>query len=151
MSRCCTCTWVVTIEVACAQFRALSDQLYGTPAHHGQVRRAAVAQLRAHPDAYAPFVDSDWDAYLRDMARQGTWGDHLTLQVRPAQTTPATCNDRLSAPLQIRQTACMAPKNQNRVHKLPAHARAECVPTGISAAEGWAHVCRRWRTTSASG
>jgi thioesterase domain-containing protein len=78
----------VTIEVACAQFRALSDQLYGTPAHHSQVRRAAVAQLRAHPDAYAPFVDSDWGAYLRDMARQGTWGDHLTLQVRPAQTTP---------------------------------------------------------------
>ena len=39
-------------------------------------------QLRAHPDVYAPFVESDWDAYLRDMARPGTWGDHLTLQVR---------------------------------------------------------------------
>ena len=41
------------------QFRALSDQLYGTPVHHSHVRHAAVQQLRAHPDAYAPFVESD--------------------------------------------------------------------------------------------
>ena len=66
-----------------AQFRALSDQLYCTPAHHGEVRTAAVAQLRACPDAYAPYVEGEWGDYVRDMARLGTWGDHVTLQVGP--------------------------------------------------------------------
>jgi hypothetical protein len=30
---------------------------------------------------YAEFVADDYASYLRDMSRDGTWGDDLTLQV----------------------------------------------------------------------
>ena len=33
----------------CAQFRALSDQLYGTGSHYADLRRLAVEQLAACP------------------------------------------------------------------------------------------------------
>ncbi|CAL8470675.1 g10217 [Coccomyxa elongata] len=62
------------------QFRALSDQLYRSPGYYDQLRRAAVEQLRSHPEQYAPYVAGDWEDYLRLMAKSGTWGDHLTLQ-----------------------------------------------------------------------
>ncbi len=66
---------------SCVQFRALSDQLYRSPGYYDQLRRAAVEQLRSHPEQYAPYVAGDWEDYLRLMAKSGTWGDHLTLQV----------------------------------------------------------------------
>ena len=63
------------------QFRALSDQLYRSPSYYSELRCAAVEQLQKHPDMYAPYVEGDFEAYCRDMARDGTWGDHITLQV----------------------------------------------------------------------
>ncbi|KAK9830552.1 hypothetical protein WJX72_012417 [[Myrmecia] bisecta] len=62
------------------QFRALSDQLYRTPHYHAEVRRVAVNQLRAHEDLYSDYVPGDYWQYCADMARNGTWGDHVTLQ-----------------------------------------------------------------------
>lgn len=64
------------------QFRAIADQLWGSQAQHGLVRRLACAQLEAHPDAYKGFVTSgpSYSDYLRRLRRNGEWGDHVTLQ-----------------------------------------------------------------------
>ena len=41
-----------------------------------------VAQLAQRADKYSAFVlGDDYGRYVREMARPGTWGDHLTLQV----------------------------------------------------------------------
>ena len=41
-----------------------------------------VAVLRQRAAAYSCYVAGDYQAYADGMARAGTWGDHLTLQVR---------------------------------------------------------------------
>mmetsp|Transcript_60913 Transcript_60913/g.145166 ORF Transcript_60913/g.145166 Transcript_60913/m.145166 type:complete len:196 (-) Transcript_60913:217-804(-) len=62
------------------QFRALSDQLYGSEDHHASVRQQVVAQLRAEPGRYQGFVLGSFEGYIRDMLSDGCWGDHVTLQ-----------------------------------------------------------------------
>lgn len=76
------------------QFRALSEQLYRTEELHAEVRGRAVEQLKRHPELYAPYVEvgdgagpsgrplpKDFEAYRLKMAKDGEWGDHVTLQV----------------------------------------------------------------------
>nr|CAB3451517.1 unnamed protein product [Digitaria exilis] len=62
------------------QFRALSDQLYQTPDHHEFVREQIISQLKANRDAYDGYVPMAYDEYLEKVARNGEWGDHVTLQ-----------------------------------------------------------------------
>ncbi|XP_022144673.1 uncharacterized protein LOC111014304 isoform X2 [Momordica charantia] len=62
------------------QFRALSDQLYGTPDNHELVRQKVVNQLMSHPEIYEGYVPMAYDEYLEKMSRNGEWGDHVTLQ-----------------------------------------------------------------------
>ena len=64
------------------QFRALSDQLYRSPRYYAELRRAAVEHLQEHADMYGPYVEGDFEEYCRSMAKDGSWGDHVTLQVR---------------------------------------------------------------------
>ena len=72
------------------QFRALADQLYRSEAYHAPVRAAVCAALTAQPDRFAPYVIGDWEAYLASAAVDGTWGDHVTLQARFADTPGLT-------------------------------------------------------------
>lgn len=62
-------------------FRALSDQLYGTPQYHAELRAETCEQLAAHPDLYAGFVETEhpFDVYVRNMRELGTYGGHLEL------------------------------------------------------------------------
>ncbi|KAK0554633.1 hypothetical protein OC845_000665 [Tilletia horrida] len=62
-------------------FRALSDQLYGYPNQHLHIRHVICDYLQAHPEKYAGFVDDakPFDAYVRNMRIQGTYGGHLEL------------------------------------------------------------------------
>ncbi|KAH8914524.1 cysteine proteinase [Atractiella rhizophila] len=64
-------------------FRALSDQLFGTPNAHLQLRKETVEFVRSHREQYLAFVDEDvwgnWDGYLRGMSTSGTYGGHLEL------------------------------------------------------------------------
>ncbi|CAD6941715.1 unnamed protein product [Tilletia laevis] len=62
-------------------FRALSDQLYGYPNQHPHIRHAICDYLQSHPEKYAGFVDDakPFDAYVRNMREQGTYGGHLEL------------------------------------------------------------------------
>ena len=62
------------------QFRALADQLFRDQELHAEIRAAVVAQLSGAPEAYSGFVHGDFDAYVREMSRETTWGDQITLQ-----------------------------------------------------------------------
>lgn len=62
------------------QFRALSDQVYRTTEHHQFVRQQIVNQLKLHADIYEGYVPMAYDDYLKNMAKVGEWGDHVTLQ-----------------------------------------------------------------------
>uniref|UniRef100_A0A7S0N7Y6 OTU domain-containing protein n=1 Tax=Pyramimonas obovata TaxID=1411642 RepID=A0A7S0N7Y6_9CHLO len=62
------------------QFRALADQVYNDSEEHAIVRRDVVAQLSQHPDRYCGYVPGGYENYVREMARDGCWGDHITLQ-----------------------------------------------------------------------
>lgn len=68
---------------ACMQFRAVADQLYRTPHAHFGLRKAVVHRLRKRPELYSEYVPDDFPTYCRQMEKDGTWGDHVTLQVRP--------------------------------------------------------------------
>ncbi|WFD27605.1 ubiquitinyl hydrolase 1 [Malassezia nana] len=62
-------------------FRALSDQLYGDPQYHAELRRTTCDEIEKNPTLYAGFVDSasSLEAYVRDMRTLGTYGGHLEL------------------------------------------------------------------------
>ncbi|KAI7947395.1 hypothetical protein MJO28_009303 [Puccinia striiformis f. sp. tritici] len=64
-------------------FRALSDQLYGTPNRHLEIRQEVCGYLAKHETRYKAFVDMDeeesWESHLQLMAKQGTYGGHLEL------------------------------------------------------------------------
>jgi len=62
------------------QFRALSDQLYRTPEHHKFVRKSVVTQLKTTPDVYSNYVPMKYTDYVKNMGKNGEWGDHVTLQ-----------------------------------------------------------------------
>ena len=81
------------------QFRALSDQLYGSEDYHEAVRGLAVQTLAAHPERYAAFIcggngngsgcgngdraNGDpnlFTSYVARMSNPKEWGDHVTLQ-----------------------------------------------------------------------
>ncbi|KAI5067151.1 hypothetical protein GOP47_0017679 [Adiantum capillus-veneris] len=62
------------------QFRAISDQLYGTPEKHKSVRKHVHHQLKAWKDLYREYVPMKYSDYVRKMKKLGEWGDHVTLQ-----------------------------------------------------------------------
>ncbi|XP_024381135.1 OVARIAN TUMOR DOMAIN-containing deubiquitinating enzyme 9 [Physcomitrium patens] len=62
------------------QFRALSDQLYRNPELHKYVRKLVVKQLKANPEVYSNYVPMKYSDYLKKMAKNSEWGDHVTLQ-----------------------------------------------------------------------
>ncbi|CAN6637582.1 hypothetical protein TRVA0_016S01728 [Trichomonascus vanleenenianus] len=61
-------------------FRAMSDQLYGEPSRHRQVRREVVEYMRENSELFKTFLGDyygeTWTAYLRRMARDGVYGDN---------------------------------------------------------------------------
>ncbi|SPO32348.1 uncharacterized protein UTRI_02905 [Ustilago trichophora] len=61
-------------------FRALSDQLYGHPGRHAQLRQETCDHLAQRPEKFAGFVDDKpFDQYIRLMRENGTYGGHLEL------------------------------------------------------------------------
>ena len=54
-------------------FRALSDQLYGTPSHHLRLRQDICGWITAHKTRYEPFVEDErgFDVHLQCMRKQG--------------------------------------------------------------------------------
>ncbi|CAL6435044.1 unnamed protein product [Bathycoccus prasinos] len=62
------------------QFRAIADQLYGSSDRYAEVRANIVEHLRSNSSRYSAFVPDSYDTYIEKVGRDGTWGDHLTLQ-----------------------------------------------------------------------
>lgn len=62
------------------QFRALSMTLYGTQQHHREIRAKVVERMRARRHLYAHFVHEPYSDYLERIAKDGEWGDSVTLQ-----------------------------------------------------------------------
>ncbi|KAI0776663.1 hypothetical protein BD413DRAFT_468724 [Trametes elegans] len=62
-------------------FRALSDQLYGTPSQHPNLRQDICNWIEAHKERYAPFVEDErgLEHHLACMRQQATYGGHLEL------------------------------------------------------------------------
>ena len=55
-------------------FRALSDQLYGTPSYHLRLRQEICDWIAAHKSRYEPFVEDErgFDVHLQCMRQQGS-------------------------------------------------------------------------------
>ncbi|KAI0920290.1 hypothetical protein AcV5_010071 [Taiwanofungus camphoratus] len=62
-------------------FRALSDQLYGTPSYHLKLRQDICDWIESHKQRYEPFVDDErgLDVHLQCMRQPATYGGHLEL------------------------------------------------------------------------
>ncbi|KAJ7085395.1 hypothetical protein B0H15DRAFT_374233 [Mycena belliarum] len=62
-------------------FRALSDQLYGSPSRHAQLRKDVCDWIARHKARYEPFVEDDrgLDVHLRCMRENATYGGHMEL------------------------------------------------------------------------
>lgn len=73
------------------QFRALADQLFRDQDRHAEIRAAVISQLRRESENYSVFVPDDFNAYVREMSQQTTWGDHITLQAASDAYGVAMC------------------------------------------------------------
>ncbi|KAL4070160.1 hypothetical protein V8B97DRAFT_1871712 [Scleroderma yunnanense] len=62
-------------------FRALSDQFYGSPARHLQLRKDICDWIENHRQRYEPFCEDErgLSVHLQCMRQQGTYGGHLEL------------------------------------------------------------------------
>ncbi|GAA5973607.1 hypothetical protein JCM11641_007146 [Rhodosporidiobolus odoratus] len=65
-------------------FRALSDQLYGSPSMHLALRHEVCDYLSANPDKYRFFIDEDsvkggFNGHVREMRQPGTYGTNIEL------------------------------------------------------------------------
>ncbi|RNF16822.1 uncharacterized protein Tco025E_05402 [Trypanosoma conorhini] len=62
-------------------FRCLANQLFGSPGDHALLRRLVVDYMRRRAQGYSVLFDgeAEWQEYLREMRRDGVWGDELCL------------------------------------------------------------------------
>ncbi|CAE7667964.1 OTU11 [Symbiodinium pilosum] len=64
------------------QFRSMAFNLFGKQDYHASPRQAAVRHMKKHSDFFGVFFETaaEFSRYLQNMARNGTWGDELTLR-----------------------------------------------------------------------
>ncbi len=105
------------------QFRAISNGLYGSEAHHALVRANVVSYMRQHKADFKPYLGGTWQQYITDMSHDGTWGDELTLvslSTCASNDIPRPCI-RLTAP----SHGCLARVSSERVAP-PDHDHSVC-------------------------
>lgn len=61
-------------------YRAVSQQVYGTPNHHALCRQACYEYIKLERAYFEPFVKGQFDAYLQVLQRNGSWGDDPELE-----------------------------------------------------------------------
>ncbi|OMJ26875.1 OTU domain-containing protein 3 [Smittium culicis] len=60
-------------------FRALSDQYYGDTSKHGQIRHNVCMFILANKQDFEPFIDSDFESYVKNMRKDGVFGGNMEL------------------------------------------------------------------------
>ncbi|WFD19886.1 ubiquitinyl hydrolase 1 [Malassezia caprae] len=134
-------------------FRALSDQLYGDPQYHAELRSATCDQLEKNPNLYAGFIDaSSLDAYVRHMRTLGTYGGHLELSafahatlkpiriVQPGLVYVVACDDNSASAraARSRRERARAKALAHAARRAPS-APLECVGPLHIAYHSWEH------------
>lgn len=61
-------------------FRVASEQLYDTQDHHAQIRKDCVNFMIKHREQYEAMIQSDFDQYIRSMAKTETPGTLMELR-----------------------------------------------------------------------
>lgn len=63
-------------------FRALSDQIDGSPNNHAAFRQAIIGFLQQNRQDFEPFIEDDepWNDYIRRMSKSGQWGGNIEIQ-----------------------------------------------------------------------
>eukprot|EP00921_Rhytidocystis_pertsovi_P016812 GHVQ01026466.1.p1 GENE.GHVQ01026466.1~~GHVQ01026466.1.p1 ORF type:complete len:460 (+),score=125.68 GHVQ01026466.1:313-1692(+) len=76
------CHMIVMAGDGNCQFRSAAYNLYGSEEMHMSVRMRTVGHMRKESEFYSIFFceGREYRAYLRDMERDGTWGDELCVR-----------------------------------------------------------------------
>ena len=61
-------------------FRAVSDQVYGTDEHHQIIREKCMDYLVIFRKYFEPYIDEDFDDYIKEKRKNKTWGDDVELE-----------------------------------------------------------------------
>eukprot|EP00457_Paulinella_chromatophora_P000600 gb/GEZN01000600.1/.p1 GENE.gb/GEZN01000600.1/~~gb/GEZN01000600.1/.p1 ORF type:complete len:598 (-),score=100.62 gb/GEZN01000600.1/:72-1865(-) len=61
-------------------FRSVSHQMYGTPDYHELVRSKCVEYIISEKLYFASYIPGNFDLYVSEMRKPGTWGDHVEIQ-----------------------------------------------------------------------
>lgn len=61
-------------------FRSVAHQVYGSDEHHDVVRQAAASYMLIERAYFAGWIADDYDAYIANLRKDGTWGDDPELQ-----------------------------------------------------------------------
>lgn len=61
-------------------FRSFSDQLYGTPEHHGLIREKCSKYIASERNYFEQFVAEPFDDFLARIQREGEWGDDVEIE-----------------------------------------------------------------------
>lgn len=62
-------------------FRAISDQVYGTDKHYNILRRYCMDYLVINKRYFEPYIDEEFDEYIKDKRRDTVWGDDVEIEV----------------------------------------------------------------------
>ena len=61
-------------------FRAVSDQVYGTDKHYAILRQKCMDYIELLKSFFEPYIDEDFDKYIKRMREDKTWGDDIELE-----------------------------------------------------------------------
>ena len=61
-------------------FRAVSDQVYGKDDYYGLLREKCMDYIVILRSFFEPFIEDDFDSYIREKRKNQTWGDDIELE-----------------------------------------------------------------------
>lgn len=61
-------------------FRSISDLLYGSQEHHGEIRKICMDYISYEKYFFENYVAGDIDEYIEAKRKDGSWGDDVEIQ-----------------------------------------------------------------------